>query len=121
MRIFPVVLLIGITVALGLYMGLNYLRGEKNKPEVIGFHFLIGVGGLEVLMMLLAGGPDGTEMAKVTTAQIAAGLIAGALVIGVLAALGKPKSRSTSNMALAAHAATALLGFGALLLWAVSA
>jgi hypothetical protein len=121
MRILPVILLIGLTVSLGIYMGLRYLRGEKNKPEVIGFHFLIGIGGLEVLMVLMAGGLDGLAFGHMPLAQIAAALIASALVIAVITALGRPKARATKNLALAAHAGTALLGFGALLIWAASA
>ncbi len=118
MRALPVVGLLGITIAIGLWMGLQYLRGQRNKVEIIGIHFLLGVGGLEVLLMIMVGPPDGDVVQDILAGQIAAGFIAAAMVIAIIAALGKRKSKGLTDITLAVHALLALLGFGLLLYWA---
>jgi hypothetical protein len=120
MRALPVLVLISIGICLGLYMGWQVWQGRKNKPVMIGIHFLMGVAALEILVMLMAGGPDGVEMPGANLAQIAAGCIAGAVVIGIIAALTARYSRVAANISLIAHAASALTGFGFLIYWASS-
>ena len=52
----PIVIPITATVGFGLYPGLNYLRQVRNKPTIIGVHFLLGAASLEPLVIVLHGG-----------------------------------------------------------------
>ena len=52
----PIVLLVSATVAIGLYMGLRYLRRARNPPTLIGVHFLLGAASLEPMLIVLRGG-----------------------------------------------------------------
>ena len=47
MVVAPALAVIGSTVAIGLYMGWRYLRGERNNRILVGFHLVLGVIGLE--------------------------------------------------------------------------
>jgi hypothetical protein len=103
----PVLVLVSATVTLGVILGLEYLRGVRSRPTMIGMHFLLGAASLEVLVMLLAGAPDGTV------------LLVAALFIGVITPMIGRQSRPTMNIALAAHAIVAASGFVVLVAWLV--
>ena len=59
MVVAPALAVIGSTVAIGLYMGWRYLRGERNNRVLVGFHLVLGVIGLEVTAMVIRGAPSG--------------------------------------------------------------
>ena len=107
----------GTVVAIGLYMGLNYLKGTRSNRTLVAVHVIVGIIGLEVFALLLRGAPDGTRLATSRLGPASALLLAGALFTGfVVPLLAKPRP-ATTGPALAVHAVFGTVGFGALLLW----
>ena len=119
MRAIPAMLLLSGTVVLGLLLGVEYLRRVRSKPTVIGFHFLLGAGALEVIAMLLRGTPDGAARPLDGLLQWAAGLLALALFSGLMVPLIGRRSRATMNVALAIHVTLAIAGSGLCVGWCV--
>lgn len=117
MRALPVLLLLGAAGCLGVVLGLNYLRGVRSRPVMIGLHFLLGAAGLEVMVMLLNRTPDGEVIAASPLSTTAAGLVAGALFIGVLTPMVGRASRRRMNVALATHASVASTALIAVVVW----
>lgn len=117
MNALPAVLLLGAAVCLGIYLGVEYLRGIRSRPVMIGLHLLLGAGGLEVIAMLLKGTPDGTLVAAGTTGHAAALLLLLAMFTGLTAPMVGRGSRRVMNVALAMHASAAAAGFLLLLAW----
>jgi len=120
MAAFPAILLLLVATGLGIIMGLRYFRGEKNKPTMIGLHFLFGAGGLEVLVMLMAGSPDGSTASSGPSAGLAAGFIAAALIMGLVAALSARQLPKAMTALFGTHAAIALAGLALVIYWAAS-
>lgn len=117
MAVIPLILLFGITAALGVYMGIRYLRGIRNKPMLIGIHLLLGAAGLEVMALLLRGAPDGTVLPSTTPGLVSAGLIAAALLTGfAVPILAKPMPKSITPT-LALHAGIGTAGVLLLFYW----
>jgi hypothetical protein len=114
----PVLVILSGAVLLGLYLGLLYLRGER-KPVLIGVHFLLGVGGLEALVMLMHGTPGGDEPPAGSLGMVAALFFVVSVISGVSAALLR-RSRVIANTALATHAGVGAIGFMLLLYWVSS-
>ena len=111
------ILLFGIAAALGIFMGIRYLRGTRNKPMLIAIHLLLGVAGLEVMALLLRGAPDGTTLSATTPGKFAAGLLVTALLTGLLVPiLAKPKPK-TVTATLAVHAGIGTAGVLLLFYW----
>ena len=117
MPTWPAILVFGTTVAIGLYMGLQYLRGVRSNRMLVGVHVLIGVAGLEVFALLLRGAPDGTHLAESRTGPAAALLLAAALFTGFVVPLIAPAKPAAIGPTLAVHATFGLVAFGVLLLW----
>ena len=118
MNAVPVLVILTAAVLLGLYLLLLYLRGDR-RPVLIGFHLLLGLGGLETLVMLLHGTPDGAAAPEGTLGQTAAVFLVVAVITGLSAALLR-RSRLMANLVLAAHAGTASIGFLLVLYWVSS-
>lgn len=110
-----ILLLVSVTVAIGLYMGLRYLKRQRNTPGVIGTHFLLGALTLEPMLIGLRGGIGLAPVRPSLAGSLAAGLIAVALFTGITAVMIGRKSRQTANIALGTHAAVA--GSAYILLW----
>ena len=121
MRALPPILLLVAAVALGVLLGLQYLRRVRSKPTLIGLHLLLGAGSLEAVAMLLHGAPDGAVTPAIAILQAAAGLLAFALFSGLLAPMIGRRSRATMNIALLVHVATASTGFALCVWWYVRA
>lgn len=119
MVVLPAVVVFGTTVAIGLYMGLRYLRGIRNKPALVAVHLLLGVAGLEVLALLLRGAPDGQVAPSGMLGPFAALTMAGALLTGLLVPIIAKPRPEVIGLALAAHAAVGMAGFLALMLWLI--
>jgi hypothetical protein len=111
-----ILILITVTAGLGVYMGLRYLRGLRNRPGVTATHFLLAALSLEPLVIGLRGGIGGAAAKPSLFGVLAAALIALALLSGVTAVMIGRKSRQTANIALGTHAGIAATGY--LLLWA---
>ncbi|KIZ40999.1 MULTISPECIES: hypothetical protein [Rhodopseudomonas] len=117
MTALPVVVILTAASALGLYLGLLFLRGER-RPTLIAFHLLLGFGGLETLVMLLHGTPNGAEGASnaASLGTIAAGLFAVSAFSGFVAALAR-RSPVAANVVLGTHVTVGLAGFALFLAW----
>lgn len=117
MKALPLLLLLGGAAVLGVILGVQYLRRVRSQPVVIGLHLLLGAGSMEVLAMLLRGAPDGTTWSGTGMVKIAAGLVAMAMVSGLVAPMIGRGSRRTMNVALATHVSIAVAGIALLLAW----
>jgi hypothetical protein len=112
----PVLVILSAASAIGLYLGLLYLRGER-KQGLVALHLLLGFGGLETLVMLLHGTPDGaTSSGNISFGKLAAGLFAVSAFSGFIAALAR-KSPVAANVVLATHVSVGLAGFALFLAW----
>lgn len=117
----PAVLLLTGAAVLGLLLGRDYVRHVRSKPALIGFHLLLGAGGLEVTVMLLRGAPSGAAMPVGLLLKAAAGLLGFALLSGLVAPIIGRRSRGTMNVALCVHVSAAASGFLLCLAWFVGA
>jgi hypothetical protein len=115
----PVLLLLGVTTALGIWLGVDYLKRVRSRPALVGFHLLLGMGGLEVLAMLLHGTPDRRLVPSGGLVTVAAALTAAAMITGLAAPLLGKQTRTTMNVVLAVHASVATAGFALLVAWMV--
>ncbi|MCP9626666.1 hypothetical protein NML43_06160 [Rhodopseudomonas palustris] len=112
----PVLVILSAATALGLYLGLLYLRGER-KQGLVALHLLLGFGGLETLVMLLHGTPDGaTAAGSLSFGKVAAGLFAVSAFSGFIAALAR-RSPVAANVLLGTHVTVGLAGFVLVLAW----
>jgi hypothetical protein len=108
----PVVILLTAAVGLGLYNGLLYLRCQR-KPALIGVHLLLGIGGLEGILLIsrgeaVAGGPLATAAVLVLGA---------AVVVGFTSPILGRRSRRAGETALMAHVTAGAAGFLLFLAW----
>lgn len=117
MTAIPALLLLSGAVVLGLVLGLNYLRHERSKPALVGFHLLLGAGGLEVMAMLLHGTPNQPTSPQGGLLLPAAGFVMFAMMSGLVAPLIGRQSRRTMNVAVVVHVSLAVTGFVLLLAW----
>ncbi len=115
MQALPALLLLTGAAILGTLLGLNYLRGVRSKPVMIGFHLLLGGGGLEVMAMLLHGTPDRQIVPGGGLMTAAAACVLAAMFTGLLAPLIGRQSRPIMNTALIVHVTVAITGFTLLL------
>lgn len=115
MTMIPVLILICATAALGVLLGIRYIRREARKPMLIGLHLLLGIGALEIVAYSLWGAQQEGGVPRVGVA--AAGALAGAMFIGLLAPILGRRSRQTMNIALTAHASVATAGLALAVIW----
>jgi hypothetical protein len=114
----PALLLITVAVAIGVYLGLLYLRRERPRRIVLGAHILLGIGGLEQLAIFLRGAtPSGATVNVGSSGTAAAALFALAMLSGLIAPLLGQKSRRNGEFMLATHALAGAAGFVLLLIW----
>jgi hypothetical protein len=119
MTTLPVTLLVLATGALGGWLLFRYLLGERNNANLVGLHFLMGAAALEVTAVLLRGTPDGRQLSAGGASGWAAGMLAAALVTGVLTAvIARPWPRGIA-IGVWSHASVATLAIGAVLVWAI--
>jgi hypothetical protein len=107
----------GTTVSLGLVLGWHYIKEIRPPKMVQAIHALTGLGGLEAVLLLMRRAP-GADPASVDTVGIAGGLLAGALLTGLFAAIFHKSHPHTTGPALAAHAVIGASAFLVLLSWA---
>ena len=116
MKTIPLTLILTAAVILGSIMGMNYLRGVRSKPTMIGAHLLLGVLALEQTAMLLAGSSNGDQPSESPYGRVTLFLFFAALLAGLIAALVRHRTRE-ANLALAGHVGTAIAGVLAYLVW----
>lgn len=118
MKSAAILILIGVTVALGIYLGWRVLRRERNKPVLGAVHLLLGAAGLESVVMLQHGAPDGTMLPAAFSGTTAALLLAFSLISGLVAAIvGSMWGRRPANVALCVHATLGVAGFAVVVAW----
>jgi hypothetical protein len=113
----PALLLTSVAVAVGVYLGLLYLRRVRPIKAWLGAHILLGMAGIEQVAILTRGAPNGEifKAGEYGTAALACfGL---AMFSGFTAPLLGQKSRRNGEMMLATHAGAGIAGFVLLLLW----
>lgn len=120
MKSAAILILVGVTVALGIYLGWRVLRRQRNRPGLGALHLLLGAAGLESVVMLQRGAPDGTVVPAAFYGSAAALLLAFALISGLVAAIfGSMWGRRPANVALCVHATVGALGFAGVVAWLV--
>jgi hypothetical protein len=118
-QMLPVVFLLSASMALGLWMGWQFLRRSGSNPIHVGFHLILGVAGLEIVVMLLRGAPDGSVAAAGSLGKSAALVLATAVISGLATSvLARRWSRQESAWVLAIHALLGSAGFVLFLAWA---
>ncbi|MBB1072852.1 hypothetical protein HUU62_00280 [Rhodoferax sp. 4810] len=120
-QMMPVALILTASMGLGLWMGWQYLRRLGSNPIHIGFHLILGVAGLEAMVMLMRGALDGQAAAAGTWGKVAA-LVLGLAVISGFATsvVARRWSRQTVGLVLATHSVVGAVGFVMFLAWAFS-
>ena len=101
-------LLLSVTVALGIALGLLHLRSERRWPWTGALHGLCGITGLVLLLTALRGPPRGMQAGVASFGAVAAVLAAVALTLGLGAAILQRHSRGLAGVVLAGHATLAV-------------
>lgn len=119
-QMMPVAFLLSASMALGLWMGWQFLRRVGSNPIHIGFHLILGVAGLEMVVMLLRGAPDGSVAAAGSLGKSAALVLATAVISGfATSVMARRWSRQTGGLVLVTHAVLGAVGFVMFLAWAI--
>lgn len=114
-------ILLSLSVALGLYLGYRFLQRRRNRPALIAFHILPGLGALELIAMLLRGSPKGAVMSSAGLGKAAALLLIIAIIVGLLTPMiARDRPRPVATTALTIHALFAGAGFVLLCVWAAT-
>ncbi|WP_310498780.1 hypothetical protein [Sandarakinorhabdus sp.] len=108
-----------MTISLGIYMGVLYLRGRRSPRMVAAIHFLTGAGGFEAMFLLLRGAPDPAWGSLIGNGKLAGLMLAMALLSGIGMSLLTQARPAALGPALLAHAVVGGGAFAMLLTWAV--
>lgn len=119
MTVWPAILVFGTTVCIGIYMGWQYLMGERNNRLLIGVHLLLGVVGLEVVAILVRNAFDSVDVPGGSWGRAAALVLAAALFSGLMVPLLAPRYPRSITPGLVIHAVVGMTGFTLLLAWAL--
>ena len=119
MPMVPLILLPLAAMALGLVLVVLRLRGLR-KPVLIGLHLLLGLGALELLVVLLKDGSSDDGLPAAAFGNVAAGFLALAAFIGLLTPILGRRSRLTANAMLFAHGSAGVAGVLLCIAWASS-
>jgi len=116
MSIIPFILLPLGTMALGfILLGLLW-RGNR-KPVLVGLHILLGLGTLEMVVIMLKGWPIGEAIPAGEFGNISAGLLTLAAFFGLLTPVFGNRSRLKTNAMLLAHGSAGLAGVLLCIVW----
>ena len=111
-------LLLGAAAGLGLYLGWRLWQQRRNNPVHGAVHAILGVAGLECLLLMLRSAPDADGAAAAGWSQAAPLLLGLALMAGFAApVVGRQLGRRAGSVALGVHAALALAGVLLALAW----
>ncbi len=117
MIILPALLLVSFAVAVGVYLGLLYLRRVRPIKAWLGAHILVGMGGVEQVAILIHGAPSGVMLKAGSFGTAALGFFGLAMLSGFTAPLLGQRSRRNGEFMLATHALAGTAGFVLLLIW----
>ena len=112
----PIVFMVIGAASLGGYLLLMYFRGIR-KPIAIGFHLILGIGALEMMVLLLKDLSDDTTPNRIGNVAIA--LLALAAFVGLIMPILGRRSRTWANSLLAVHGCFGAAGVVSALLWAL--
>ena len=112
----PMLLLIAVAVALGVVNLVLRLRKQR-KAVLIGAHLLFGIGALEILVFFLKDVNSGEGVPAGAFGNAAAGLLAGALFIGLISPILGKHNPKLSSLLLVAHVACGACGAAMVLAW----
>lgn len=87
MKAGSLLLLLGLSAALGVFLGWRRLHHLPNKPVHRAVHLLLGLAGLQGLAMLRRGAPDGTVVPVEALGTASALLLVLAMMSGLLASV----------------------------------
>lgn len=114
-----VIFLLTASMGLGLWMGRQFLRRVSSNPIHIGFHLLLGVAGLEAVVMLMRITPDAVVDNAGPSGKAAALVLALAVITGfATSVVARRWSRQRGGMVLATHTVLGTVGFVMFLAWA---
>ncbi len=116
MTVIPVVLIVTAAAALGAWLLLLWFKRVR-RPVLIGFHVLLGVGSTETLVVFLHTSDLGRDSVPWSIAIGGLGCLAASILTGFSAPLFR-NYRTVANSFLAAHVATGVAGFVAVLVLA---
>jgi hypothetical protein len=118
----PLLLLLGASVALGLFLGWRYLHKLRNNPVHSAVHLILGVAGLECLLLLMRGALDAPVAPTQLLAKPAAVLLALTLMAGFAAPIvARQFGRKPATVALIAHATLGAAGVILAVTWLATA
>jgi hypothetical protein len=112
----PIIAILGAQVALGAANLAYRLRGQR-KGNLIGAHFMLGIGAVAVVVFFLKDINGGEGIPAGSYGNVAAGLLALALFIGLINPVWARDNPVLSNALLVAHVASAVGGVVAAALW----
>lgn len=112
----PMILLIAIAVVLGFTNLVMRWRGQR-KSILIGAHLLFGIGALEILVFFLKDMNSGEGAPAGAFGNIAAGLLAAALFVGLISPILARHNPRLSSLLLTAHVACGLGGAATVVAW----
>jgi hypothetical protein len=116
-----VAVLFSVTAMMGGWLAFQFWTGGKTFKGASAVHLIIGAAGLEGLVLLLRGAPDGTRAPIGELGPYAAFGLAIAFMTGLFIPLiAKPKPGAATS-AIIAHASVATVGLGALFIWLIRA
>ncbi len=113
---FPLILLPVATLILGLTLAFPLIRG-KRKSVLIGVHLLLGLGTLEMVVIMLKGWPIGDAIPAGVFGDWAAGFLALAAFFGLLRPVFGRRSKVKSNAMLLIHGSAGLAGVLLCIAW----
>jgi hypothetical protein len=113
----PAVVLLSLAGALGAYLLLVFLRGERNRPMLIGTHLILGIGGAEALFLALRSANVAGAPHDASIVTLALGFIMVAIIAGFLGPIVGRRSRTKGTVALATHATLGGIGVALALYW----
>jgi hypothetical protein len=117
----PLLGLLAVSVSVGLYLAIRFLRGARNRPALIALHIVPGLIALEVAVLLMreanraSAGPAGTSLVKAGLVLLVVAILAGVLT----PLIARDRPRIVALVSLSTHALLALGAITLIGVWAL--
>jgi uncharacterized membrane protein YhfC len=119
MQVWLPIIIYGTVVMLGLVLGWYFLSAKRPPKAVQAIHFLLGFGGLEVVMLITSRSRGNSDLKQ--NATIALVLLGFAVFSGLFAGVMAKPRPDVLGPSLALHALLGGSAFLVLLNWAMNA